>query len=244
MAQIGNIPEIIEVKQHLEQLKLEGFVKEWELPYENLLTRRSAAIFFLTPVDESKNDHIRSELGRYPGFLQRENTEQKLSKLKYRVSFDKDFELGKGYLGEEAKKVKTPPIATQKKRIKNTKFQSSRPKSLNELVVRLMQDHEVETRRPEKNAKAFKECIDRDYVHILFKKTGTELGVQLFQPECNFTNADFNKATGKVKISGGLILNYDKVRCVAEIDISTCEGIGHLEPVTDDVYEVIIGRKK
>ena len=49
MTQIGNIPEIKRVKAHLDNLKEQNLVREWELPYENLLTRLTAAIFFLTP---------------------------------------------------------------------------------------------------------------------------------------------------------------------------------------------------
>jgi|GEM_PF-346209 len=96
------VPEIIEVKEHLEKLKTEKkLVSEWELPYEGILTRRSAAIFFFTPADESLMEEITKELGVYPGFDFRENTEKRLSPLKYRVTFDKGFVLGRGYIGEE-----------------------------------------------------------------------------------------------------------------------------------------------
>ncbi|MCL6589881.1 MAG: hypothetical protein K6U80_08010 [Firmicutes bacterium] len=91
MAQIGNVPEIIKVKQHLDQLKEKGLVQEWELPYENLLTRVSAAIFFLTPASEEKAGAIWEELKQYPNFAYRENTEQKLSKLKYRITFEDPY---------------------------------------------------------------------------------------------------------------------------------------------------------
>jgi hypothetical protein len=36
-----------------------------------------------------------------------------------------------------------------------------------------------------------------------------------------------------VRIVGGLTLDYVKVRCIAEIDLSTLEGQGHLEKVQD-----------
>jgi hypothetical protein len=116
-------------------------------------------------------------------------------------------------------------------------------KELNDLVKRLTKSHPVETARPEKTAKALKECIDRDYVHVMFVKTGTELGVQLYRTDCNFVKADFEKAEGNVHLEGGLILNYDKVRCVADIDLSTCEGTGHLVPVSDEEYTIIMGKK-
>ncbi len=116
-------------------------------------------------------------------------------------------------------------------------------KELNELVVRLMKDQPVETARPEKTAKALKECIDRDYVHIMFKKTGTEVGVQLDRRDCKFDDGNFEEAKGTVHIVGGLILNYDKIRVVADIDLATCEGTGRVEPVDDEEYERIMGRE-
>ena len=113
---------------------------------------------------------------------------------------------------------------------------------MNELVERLTKPQSVETARPEKTAKALKECVDRDYVHVMFTKTGTEVGIQLDRKDCKFDEGDFEKATGAVHLVGGLILNYDKVRCVADIDLTTCEGTGHLEPVSDEEYEKIMGR--
>jgi len=115
-------------------------------------------------------------------------------------------------------------------------------KELNELVERLTKEHDVESARPEKTAEALKECIDRDYVHIMFKATGTEIGIQLYRPECNFDNADFENTKGNVHLCGGLTLNYDKVKCIADIDLSTCEGKGYLVPVSDDEYKEIMGK--
>jgi hypothetical protein len=84
------IPEIIEVKDHLERMKTNGLLKEWELPYENLLTRRSAAIFFLTPVASSGIGGIVNELDKYEHFSYRVNSEKKLSALEYRVTFSEE----------------------------------------------------------------------------------------------------------------------------------------------------------
>src|SRR5581483_8735826 len=81
------VPEISVVKDHLNDLKERGLILQWELPYENILTRRSAAIFFLTPVAESKMDEISKELEKYDNFSYRENVEMKLSSLKFRVTF-------------------------------------------------------------------------------------------------------------------------------------------------------------
>lgn len=113
---------------------------------------------------------------------------------------------------------------------------------MNELVERLTKEQPVETARPEKTAKALKECVDRDYVHVMFKNTGTEVGVQLDRKDCKFGEGNFEKSEGSVHLVGGLILNYDKVRCIADINLATCEGTGRLEPVSDEEYERIMGK--
>ncbi len=104
-------------------------------------------------------------------------------------------------------------------------------KELNELVVRLMNPQPVEASRPEKTAKALKECTDRGYVHIMFKRTGTELGIELDIASCDFSKAYFAISTGRVHLVGYVTLNYDKCRCIVDIDLATCEGIGYLEPL-------------
>lgn len=93
MVQIGNVPEIKAVKRHLDDLKDQGIVKEWELPYENLLTRLTAAIFFLTPTEDSHLERIWQELAEYKMLHYRLNEERKLSNLEWRIEFNKGFEL-------------------------------------------------------------------------------------------------------------------------------------------------------
>jgi uncharacterized protein YbdZ (MbtH family) len=109
---------------------------------------------------------------------------------------------------------------------------SPREKSL---VDRLCEgDHSVEAGlRPEKTVKLFKEAIDRNYVHIKFTKTrgGTELGVRLDREACDFSQADFDNGSGTVHVEGNLTLDYVKVKCIADIDLATLEGVGHLEKV-------------
>lgn len=87
------VPEIQDVKKHLDDLKEKGLLTDWELPYENILTRLTAAIFFLTPIDESKLDEIWKELDQHPMLQYRLNEERKLSQLVWRVEFNKGFEL-------------------------------------------------------------------------------------------------------------------------------------------------------
>jgi uncharacterized protein YbdZ (MbtH family) len=109
------------------------------------------------------------------------------------------------------------------------------------LVDRLCDgDHTVEVGlRPEKTVKLFKEAIDRNYVHIKFTATkgGTELGVALDRGACDFSGADFEAGTGSVHVEGGLTLDYVKVRCRADIDLTTLEGRGHLVKVEAAAFE-------
>ena len=111
---------------------------------------------------------------------------------------------------------------------------SSQPKG-DDLIQRLSEgDHSVEVGlRPEKGGKEFKEAIDRGYVHIKFPETrgGTELGVRLDREATDLNQADFDEVKGIAHLVGNLTLNYVKVRCIADIDLSTLSGKGHLEPV-------------
>ncbi len=103
------------------------------------------------------------------------------------------------------------------------------------LVDRLCEgDHPVEVGlRPEKKVKLFKEAIDRNYVHIKFTKTkgGTELGVRLDREACDFSQADFDRGSGRAHVEGELTLDYVRVRLIADIDLASLEGKGHLEKV-------------
>lgn len=108
------------------------------------------------------------------------------------------------------------------------------PKALREksLVDKLCEgDHPVEVGlRPERTTKLFKEAIDRNYVHIKFTETkgGTELGFRLNQDTSDFSAADFENGKGTVHVEGFLTLDYLRVKCLADIDLSTLKGKGHL----------------
>ena len=103
----------------------------------------------------------------------------------------------------------------------------------NELVQRLSEgEHPVEiSLRPEKNLRAFQECVERGYVHVKFTDTrgGTELGVAVDVERSGWQGEDFKRGSGSVRIVGNLTLNYEKVRCVAEIQLPALSGVGHLE---------------
>jgi uncharacterized protein YbdZ (MbtH family) len=95
-------------------------------------------------------------------------------------------------------------------------------------------DHAVEVElRPEKTVKLFKEAIDRDYLHIKFVETkgGTELGFRLDRSTSDFSAADFENGKGMAHVEGNLTLDYVKVKCVADIDLRSLKGKGHLVKV-------------
>lgn len=103
-------------------------------------------------------------------------------------------------------------------------------------------DHPVEVAlHPERTVALLKEAIDRNFVRIKFTNTrgGTELGVSLNREACDFNGADFENGTGKIHVEGGLTLNYVKVRCVAEIDLPTLEGKGHLMKVAAETGDCV-----
>ena len=95
--------------------------------------------------------------------------------------------------------------------------------------------HVVVSQRSEPTAKALKEAIDNGYVRVKFTQTkgGTELGFKLDNEASDLSGGNFEEGQGKVRLVGGLTLDYVKVRCIAEIDLSTLEGQGHLEQVQE-----------
>ncbi|HLF24974.1 MAG TPA: MbtH domain protein [Anaerolineae bacterium] len=102
---------------------------------------------------------------------------------------------------------------------------------MDELVRRLSQgDHPIVVERYT-SAEELKQAIDRGYVLVKFTDTqgGTELGVRLDQASTNLSGADFSASTGAVHLVGNLMLNYVKVRSVADVALATLAGQGHLE---------------
>jgi hypothetical protein len=106
---------------------------------------------------------------------------------------------------------------------------------MDELVERLSNGvHPVEVSlRPDRTVQAFKECLDRGYVHIKFTATrgGTELGVRVDAQATDATSADFTGERGTIKVVGDLTLNDVKVRCLADVELATLRGTGCLQPV-------------
>jgi hypothetical protein len=108
---------------------------------------------------------------------------------------------------------------------------------MSDLVRRLSEGrHPVEAGlRPERTVQAFQKRIDMGYVFVKFTDTrgGTELGVRLDQDATDLSGADFSAEKGTVHLEGPLTLDYVKVRCIADIDLETLTGTGHLELVEE-----------
>jgi uncharacterized protein YbdZ (MbtH family) len=94
-------------------------------------------------------------------------------------------------------------------------------------------DHPVEiSLRPEPTGAALREAIERGYVFVRFTDTegGTELGIRLDRQVTDVTDADFDRDQGRITIVGDLTLDFEPVRCTAEIDLATMTGRGRLAP--------------
>lgn len=97
-------------------------------------------------------------------------------------------------------------------------------------------DHRIVVgQRPEPSVKALKEAIDNGYVRVKCTETqgGTEFGFKVDKDASDLSAANFEEGTGKVRVVGGLTLDYTKVRCIAGIYPLTLEGVGHLEKVQE-----------
>jgi hypothetical protein len=103
---------------------------------------------------------------------------------------------------------------------------------MNELVQRLTQgDHPVTVGGPQPSLAEFQQRVqDMGYVFIKFTETrgGTDLGVRVDKHATDLSRADFERRAGVAHVEGTLTLNYVKVRCVADIELETLRGRGHL----------------
>lgn len=103
---------------------------------------------------------------------------------------------------------------------------------MNELVQRLSTgDHPVTVGGPQPSLPELQKRIEEmGYVFIKFTGTrgGTDLGVRLDRSATNLAGADFAQGTGTAHLEGTLTLNYVKIRCIADIDLATLNGTGHL----------------
>ena len=102
---------------------------------------------------------------------------------------------------------------------------------MNELVARLCEGkHSIAAERA-KDAAELKESLDRGFILLKFTDTqgGTELGFKIDTARSNFSDADLSEGRGVISLVGELVLNYDRVRIKAEIDVAKLAGTGCLE---------------
>ena len=109
--------------------------------------------------------------------------------------------------------------------------------AINELVQRLSKGkHEVILEDMNDSYEDIKERVENGFVHIKFTKTkgtGTELGINIDQSKTDITSANFAKKEGKVHIEGTTNLNYNPVRCIADVDLVNREGEGFLKVIKE-----------
>lgn len=109
---------------------------------------------------------------------------------------------------------------------------------MNELTQRLTLTQPVTVGGSQPTLQDFRKRIEEiEWVFIKFTETrgGTDLGMRLDRESSDISSADFDNGTGTVHLEGTLTLNYDPVRCIADIDLATLKGDGHLEPVEEPV---------
>jgi hypothetical protein len=103
---------------------------------------------------------------------------------------------------------------------------------MDELVQRLAEgDHPVTVGGPKPSLEEFKQRVeDMGYAFIKFTGTrgGTDLGVRVDKSATDLSRANFEQGTGVAHVEGTLTLNYVKIRCVADIELETLNGTGHL----------------
>jgi hypothetical protein len=109
-------------------------------------------------------------------------------------------------------------------------------KCRSELVERLSRGvHKVSFEDRVKDPSYVEERIKDGFVFVKFTQTKgeTELGINLIQDECDFSSGDFKEGTGKLHVVGTCELNYCKIKCIADVSLTTRDGIGHLELIEE-----------
>ena len=106
---------------------------------------------------------------------------------------------------------------------------------INELVQRLSDgEHEIVLGYRNESYEEIKQRITDGYIHIKFTQTkgGTELGINVDLSSTNIKDVDFTKGDGLLHIEGITNLNYNPVRCVADIDLASRKGLGFLQIIS------------
>jgi hypothetical protein len=109
---------------------------------------------------------------------------------------------------------------------------------INELVKRLSEGkHKVILEGRNDSYEDIKSRINNGFVYINFietKGTGTEIGIHLDHNKTDITYSDFDEKEGRVRVVGATTLNYNPVRCIVDVDLSTRIGEGYLEVISEE----------
>jgi len=111
---------------------------------------------------------------------------------------------------------------------------------INELVERLSKGkHEVVIGHRDEPYDEIKQRIEDGFIHIKFTQTkgGTELGINVDLNNTNVKELDFEQKKGLLHIEGTTNLNYNEVRCIADIDLATKKGKGYLQVVKEELIK-------
>jgi len=111
---------------------------------------------------------------------------------------------------------------------------------MDELIQRLSQgEHPITVGGPKPSLEEFKKRVgDMGYVFIKFTETrgGTDLGIRVDRQATDLSQANFAQASGVAHVEGTVTLNYVKVRCVADVDLATLNGSGHLVALEEVLF--------
>ena len=79
--------------------------------------------------------------------------------------------------------------------------------------------------------------LERGYALIKFTDTkgGTELGFAIDKSRSQL-ESDFDTPKGSIHLEGELVLNYEPVCMVADINVKTRKGKGHLQPIIEESH--------
>jgi hypothetical protein len=108
-----------------------------------------------------------------------------------------------------------------------------RERTVSELVKKLAREQPIIARLRSKAApEHLKAMLARGYVQVEFTETfgGTELGIPLDLESSDLSAANFDEGTGRVQITGDLVLDYTPVRFHGHLDLESLRGSGRLEP--------------
>lgn len=109
-------------------------------------------------------------------------------------------------------------------------------------LVKLLSNgkHEILLNRADPCIEYLRERLTLNCVHVYFLNTKTELGIRLDAENCDYSKADMSKGLGIISFQGAITLNYNKVRCLVEVDLESMKGYGYLAEISDADYQKIV----